>query len=71
MEKMKVRDLMVLTDRFPKISDQEGCFNVVSALKTPRKNSGCIDFVLSLEDISRKIVQILHTQKMEMESDHE
>jgi two-component system, chemotaxis family, protein-glutamate methylesterase/glutaminase len=33
--------------------------------------SGCIDFVLSPEDIARKIVQISHTQKLEMGSDHE
>jgi chemotaxis response regulator CheB len=33
--------------------------------------SGCIDFVLSPEDIAREILQISHTQKLEMESDHE
>ncbi|MBF0231732.1 MAG: chemotaxis protein CheB [Desulfamplus sp.] len=33
--------------------------------------SGCIDFVLSPEDIAREIVRISHTQKLEMGSDHE
>ena len=31
--------------------------------------SGCIDFVLSPEDIAREIVQISHAQELEMESD--
>ena len=33
--------------------------------------SGCIDFVLSPEDIAREIVRISHTQELEMGSDHE
>jgi chemotaxis response regulator CheB len=31
--------------------------------------SGCIDFVLSPEDIAREIVRISHTQELEMGSD--
>ena len=31
--------------------------------------SGCIDFVLSPEDMAREIVRISHAQKLEMESD--
>jgi two-component system, chemotaxis family, protein-glutamate methylesterase/glutaminase len=31
--------------------------------------SGCIDFVLSPEDIAREIVRISHVQELEMESD--
>ena len=34
MEKMKVRDLMVLTDRFPRISDQADYFDALAALET-------------------------------------
>jgi len=33
--------------------------------------SGCMDFVLSPEDIAREIVRISHTPDLEMESDHE
>ena len=31
--------------------------------------SGCVDFVLSPEDIAREIVRISHTQELEMGSD--
>lgn len=33
--------------------------------------SGCIDFILSPEDIALEIVRISHTQELEMGSDHE
>ncbi|MBF0233874.1 MAG: CBS domain-containing protein [Desulfamplus sp.] len=37
MEKMKVRDLMVLTDRFPKIFNSAAYFEAVSALESAQK----------------------------------
>jgi Mg2+/Co2+ transporter CorC len=37
MEKMKVRDLMVLTDRFPRISHQADYFDALAALETAQR----------------------------------
>lgn len=37
MEKMKVRDLMVLTDRFPKISNRTGYFEALSVLESAQQ----------------------------------
>ena len=38
MEKMKVRDLMVLIDRFPKISNRTVYFEALSVLENAQKN---------------------------------
>ena len=37
MEKMKVRDLMVLADRFPRISDKADYFDALAALETAQQ----------------------------------
>jgi two-component system, chemotaxis family, protein-glutamate methylesterase/glutaminase len=54
-----------------------GGITIAQILDTPKQSdmpgsaieSGCIDFVLSPEDIAREIVRISHAQELEMGSD--
>jgi two-component system chemotaxis response regulator CheB len=54
-----------------------GGITIAQILDTPKQSdmpesaieNGCIDFVLSPEDIAREIVRISHAQELEMGSD--